>query len=279
MYKSVVLGCVNVDVPLLEGIALAGRHGFQGIEVPPDGAALIGEDKVRDALAQWGLNNAGFALPLAYKAADKAEFEAGAEQLKTMAETAARLGGKGCYTWITPWHETMTYQQHFDFMVERLRRYAAILKEFGIALGLEFVGVQKARDTHPNPFIYNIPQMLELCDAIGTGNCGLLLDCHHCYTAGHDMKDVYGLKKEQIVLVHVNDAVAGYTLPEQPDNPRALPRETGVLDIDTFMDALVKIGYEGPVAVEPFSPKLKAMEDNDAKLDLTMEALNSIWPA
>ena len=42
MYKSVVLGCVNVDVPLLEGIALAGRHGFQGIEVPPDGAALTG---------------------------------------------------------------------------------------------------------------------------------------------------------------------------------------------------------------------------------------------
>lgn len=278
MYKSVVLGCVNVSVPVLEGIELAARHGFEGLEINPEQAAEAGVDKVRELLDRHHLKNAGFALPLAYKATDMDEFKKGAETLKRQAEISAKLGGKGCCTWVTPWHQTMTYEEQFQFMVERLSVYAGILKDFGISLGLEFIGPEKARKDRPHDFAHNIPQMLELCDAIGTGNCGLLLDAHHCYTAGHDMSEVRGLKNEQIVLVHVNDAVPGYALADQPDSPRCLPGESGVIDIKTFMNALKEIGYDGPVAPEPFSDTLKELGDPDKILDVVMDSMNKIWP-
>lgn len=278
MYQSLNLGNVNVHVPVLEGIELAGKHGFQGVAVGPDQAAEIGKEKVRELLKRWNLHCSAFAIPQAYDSPDKAEFEKGGELLKAQAETASYLGCKGAIMWIMPFHETMNYEQRFEFLAERLGAYGRILKDFGIALGLEFIGPEKVRKGKPFEFAYNIPQMLELCRAVGTGTCGLLLDAHHCYAAGHDMKDVYNLKKEEIVLVHVNDAVPGVAREDVPDSPRALPGETGVIDIHTFMDGLKTIGYEGPVEAEPFSQKLAAMSDPDEILDVVKGSLDQIWP-
>lgn len=279
MYQSVVLGCVNISVPLLEGMALAGRHGFQGIELPPDLAAEVGLEKVQEEMKRQGLKNGGFILPQAYASPDEGEFRQGAETLKRQAEISAKLGGKGCCIWIIPSHDTMSYQERFEFLSERLRVYANILKDNGISLGLEFIGPQKARVGKPFAFVHTLPQMLELCKAIGTGNCGLLLDAHHCYTAGHDMSIVGTLKKEDIVLVHVNDAVPGYALADQPDSPRCLPGESGIIDLKTFMSKLQEIGYDGPVAPEPFSEKLKEIGDPDKILDTVKQAMDAIWPS
>lgn len=43
---------------------------------------------------------------------------------------------------------------------------------------------------------------------------------------------------------------------KQPDNHRELPCFTGVIDTKGFLEGLVKIGYDGPVAAEPNHPKL-----------------------
>ncbi len=278
MYQSVNLGVINVHVPLLQGIELAGKHGFQGIQLPPDAVEEAGKEKVGEALKKYGMAYAGFNLPGAYKDPDGAEFQKGGELLKRQAELASSLGCKGCCMWIIPSHETMTYEQQFEFMAQRLSAYGKILKDFGIALGLEFIGPEGARKGKPYEFVHNIPQMLELCQAVGTGTCGLLLDAHHCYAAGHDMKEIYNLKKEQIVLVHVNDAMPGIPREETKDSPRCLPGESGVIDIATFMDALKTIGYEGPVEAEPFSQKLEAMSDPDAILDVVKGSMDRIWP-
>lgn len=118
--------------------------------------------------------------------------------------------------------------------------------------------------------------MLELCGAVG--NCGLLLDTHYCYTAGHDMSEVGRLRKEQIVLVHINDSLPGIAREDQPDSPRCLPGESGVIDMGAFMGGLKEIGYEGPVVTEPFSERLRAMTDRDEILDAVIESMKAVWP-
>jgi len=42
------------------------------------------------------------------------------------------------------------------------------------------------------------------------------------------------------------------------------------------MNALVKIGYDGPVECEPFDQELRQM-DNDPAVEATITALNRLW--
>ena len=43
-----------------------------------------------------------------------------------------------------------------------------------------------------------------------------------------------------------------------------MPTATGVIDLKAFLGSLLKIGYDGPIAAEPFSRKLRAMSTEDA---------------
>ncbi len=45
---------------------------------------------------------------------------------------------------------------------------------------------------------------------------------------------------------------------------RELPLATGVIDIKVFLNALVKIGYDGPLRAEPFNQYVNAMDDESA---------------
>jgi len=65
-------------------------------------------------------------------------------------------------------------------------------------------------------------------------------------------------------LVHLNDAPAGVPVDQQIDSKRELPCATGVIDLKAFFGALVKIGYDGPVVVEPFSKAVNAMPAEQA---------------
>ena len=43
------------------------------------------------------------------------------------------------------------------------------------------------------------------------------------------------------------------------DNARELPLATGVIPVADFLEALVAIGYDGPVRAEPFNKALNAL--------------------
>jgi sugar phosphate isomerase/epimerase len=80
------------------------------------------------------------------------------------------------------------------------------------------------------------------------------------------------------VHVHVNDAPAGIPVDEQLDNRRAMPGETGVIDIAAFLGSLAKIGYAGPVMAEPFSQAVRELPAEKA-VRVTSESLDRIFAA
>jgi len=56
----------------------------------------------------------------------------------------------------------------------------------------------------------------------------------------------------------------GIEIDDQVDSRRRLPATTGVIDDKGFLEALIKIGFDGSIMAEPFSDVIYAMNDEDA---------------
>jgi sugar phosphate isomerase/epimerase len=117
--------------------------------------------------------------------------------------------------------------------------------------------------------------MLEVIEASGAKNAGLIVDSWHWFNAQETPDDVRKLRNDQIVWVHLNDAPAGVPLDQQVDNRRALPASTGVINISGFLAALIAIGYDGPVSAEPFDNSLRTIPREEA----AKRAIDAIYKA
>ncbi|HEX5417600.1 MAG TPA: TIM barrel protein, partial [Chloroflexota bacterium] len=163
--------------------------------------------------------------------------------------------------------------------VERFRPIAEVLRDQGGRFGIEFIGPKTLRANFKHEFIYTMDGLLELARAIGTGNVGLLLDAYHLYTSHGQVSDLDRITADDVVIVHVNDAQPDIPVDELLDQVRALPGETGVLDLVAFMTRLDKMGYAGSVMVEPFSKRLneRAATDPEGVAREVADSLNRLW--
>jgi len=274
MYKALNPWAIGVKVPIEQCVELAKKNGFEGIYFDVRWAAQVGPAKAKETLA--GLKPAAFGLPFNYSC-ETSDFTEKVLELGKLAAAAEAIGCTRSSTWVPSWHEEMPYDENFMFHRRRIQWIGEALREHGISFGMEFLGPKTLRDGHKYEFIHTMSEMLRLCYETGTGNLGLLLDCWHWYTSGGTLDDVKALKPEQVVDVHVNDAPPGIPLDQQKDNVRALPGETGVIDVRGFLEALESIGYKGPVMAEPFSKRLSEMPPDQA-VAVTAKAIESVWP-
>jgi sugar phosphate isomerase/epimerase len=274
VYKAFDAGCLGIQTDLRETVRLAQANGFEGLAVNMAKLEELGPEGYRKATQ--GLRPASWTLPVPY-AKEEAAFRDGLEVLERQAKLASAIGADRCVIWIPPWSETRPFEKQFEFLSGRLRECATLLKEHGCRLGLEFIGPRTSRAGKPHEFIHTLPAMLGLCDAIGTGNVGLLLDSWHWYTSAGTVDEILSVgSPARIVHAHVNDAPAGVSRDEQIDNIRELPGATGVIDLAGFLGALQGLGYEGPVQVEPFCARLKEMSPDEAAR-ATAESLKPVW--
>ena len=274
MFRSLSPGAIGVKVAgLSEGLALAARHGFEGYHFGLGEAADLGVSQVLELAEEKGVRLSAWGFPLDFRG-DQAAYEASLAELPRLAQVAAGLGVLRTATWIMPASDELTYEENFQLHVERLKPAAQILAGQDIHLGLEYVGPRTSRVGKRHEFVHTMAQMTDLCASVGP-NAGFLLDAWHWYTAGETADDLRRLSPEQVVDVHVNDA-PDRPVEEQMDTVRALPGETGVIDIATFLGELGAIGYDGPVMVEPFSDRIRNMPADEA-CATTAAALNQVW--
>jgi len=277
-YKNLGPGHSGVRANQQQALDYASKFGFDSIT--PSAGEFSGKSaaEIRTWLATMkdkGVRYGSAGLPVDFRR-DQERFESGLARLPQQAKVLQQLGVTRMATWIMPGHRELTYLQNFKQHERRLREAAKVLKDHDIRLGLEFVGPRTSRARSRYPFICTQHGMMELADAIGTGNVGLLMDSWHWYTSHGTVDELLTLPGKDIVHVHVNDAPDGIDVDEQIDNRRCLPVTTGVIDMKGFANALVKIGYDGPVECEPFDQKLRQMEDT-AAVQKTAEALNRLW--
>lgn len=276
MYRSLATGPIGVRANLAERVALAKAHGFAGVSIDRNDLEAYGIEGAKALLAEAGILASEAGLPVDFRTTD----EAFARDMETLPAYAAMLKAVGCSrlnTWLSPGSDTLPYAENLALHRDRLAAAALVLANEGLRLGLEYVGPATARAKAKHPFIHNQQGLFELIDAMGAGNVGLLLDAYHWYTSGGSVAELRALTNDSVVLVHVNDAPAGVPVAEQLDLVRRMPGETGVIDISTFMQALVDMGYDGPVVVEPFSDWVRQLPPDEA-VKATADSLDRIWP-
>jgi len=259
-------GAIGVRADQREAIRLAHGHGFEAVEPSADFLAGLDDAALRELLHElktkklvWGASG----LPVDFRGEETA-FQAGMKTLPRLAGGLKRAGVTRLATWISPSHATLTYVANFRRHARRLREVAKLLADHDQRLGLEYVGPKTSWTAGRFPFIHSMAEMKDLIAEINQPNVGFLLDSWHWYTAGEGQADLLTLRNRDVVLVHLNDAPAGIPVDRQIDSKRELPCATGVIDLKSFLDALVKIGYDGPVVVEPFSEALRAMPADKA---------------
>jgi sugar phosphate isomerase/epimerase len=262
MYTSFDPDAVGVDRPFPEAAALAAETGFDAVQVDLEYLREHGPENYRAVLDDHDLRTGSAALPVD-ATGDAETYESDLDALDGIAEAAAAAGCTRMSTYIMSFSDERPFEDNFAFHSERLEPVADVLADHGIDLGLEFLGPETLREGHDYEFISTAEGMLDLCEAVGD-NAGLLLDCWHWHTAGGSVDALEALDATDIVDVHVNDAPAGLATDEYVDTERAMPGETGVIDIETFLSHLDSVGYDGPVMAEPFSDELAAMDDEAA---------------
>lgn len=259
-------GSIGVSANQRESIRLAAQFGFETVEANGEFLAGLSDSDTTELLAQMKEKNLGFAfagLPLEFRQ-DELRFAQSAKRLPKIASGLQRAGVTRVSTWISPCDDSRTYLENFKSHARRLREGAAILKDHGQRLGLEYVGTKTSRQRCRFPFIHTMVEMRELIQEIGTGNVGLVLDSWHWWQADDTIEEIARLKNSDVVSVDLNDAPAGLAKDQQLDGRRELPAATGVIDISAFLNALIQIGYDGPVRAEPFNKPLNELNNDEA---------------
>ena len=198
-------------------------------------------------------------LPIDFRTTES-KFKEGFDFLVENINSIVSLNVSSLVTWIMPTHKTLTYMRNFEQHRTRLNKVATVLEDSGLKLGLEYVGPKTLMARDKYPFLHSINGLKELIKSIEKKNVGYLLDSYHTYCAEDKNEDLDFLKAEDIISVQLNDGVLGRTIATQMDLERELPGDTGIIDLENFLNLIRNKGYNGAVSVEPFNKELNKME-------------------
>lgn len=279
MFRNLSCGAIGVPADFRKSIEYAKLGGFEGIDVPLGEVEPLvkehGAEHVKALFADNCLCMGAIGFPVRWMGSEE-DWNADLTGLGRWLELANQLGAARAATWMPSWNDERDWDENWRFHIARLKPVAEIMAEYDVRMGLEFLGPKTLRDGHKYEFVHTMGKMLELCAELGP-NAGLLLDAWHWHTSGGTINELRHLTNENVVYVHINDAPPGLTMDEYVDNVRALPGETGVIDLSGFLQALQHIGYDGPVTPEPFSARLNAMEDKAEAVKLAGQTLRDVW--
>jgi sugar phosphate isomerase/epimerase len=260
-YAILSLGRLGFHATFPESVELATRHGFEGLDPDADYLASLNDEglhRLLDDLQKRNLKFGAAGLPVEFRK-DSETFNSDLKKLPATAGVLQRAGILRVNTWIMPCSDELTYPQNFRQHAERLRLCAQVLADHGQRLGLEYVSPRTLWRSQKHPFIHTLSEMKELLVAIGTDNLGIQLDSWHWFNAQETQQDLLTLRGQDVITVDLNDAPTGLTLDQYRDDHRELPAATGVIPVKQFLDALLRIGYDGPIQAEPFNAALRAL--------------------
>ena len=269
-------GNIGVKATQHESFNMAVKHGFEAISVQAAELSQMSPDDLKAFVKDMeykGIKWGSAGLPVDFRK-DQETFADGIKPLPEYAKAMQQAGATRMNTWILSFDHQLTYMQNFKQHTNRLREVATILNDHGVRLGLEYVGPRTLQAVGKFSFIRTMSETKELIAAIDRPNVGFVLDSFHWYCAGEGKEDLLTLTNEDIVAVDLNDARAGFPADEQIDGKRELPSATGVIDLKSFLSALISIGYDGPIRAEPFNQPLRDMEDDEA-LASTYQAMRA----
>jgi sugar phosphate isomerase/epimerase len=279
MQMGLNTGNLGIKATLEQQIDYAARYGFEAVDPNIAELAALSESGMSRALDRLAAAKLTFGavfqgVPISQPDEMFAAFLRG--NLTTWARAMQRARMTRFATWINPCDRNLTYLQNFRLHARRIRDAAAVLAGHGISFGLEYVGPKTSWAAARYPFIHNMATLKELIAEVARPNVGFLLDSWHWYTAGDTVDDILSLRAADVVLVHLNDAPKDVPVEQQDDRRRESPCATGVIDMAGFINAVNRIGYDGPALSDPMNAELRKLPPDEA-LARTAEALGKAF--
>lgn len=260
-------GSIGHVLPFHESCRLAEHFGFEAVNADLPYLKEHGPLQVATVLKQHNLEPAAFAFSASFNACfSDRDFEKSLDNFEQELALCRDAGFKCCVGYVQPSSDRFDFHTHFMLLCDRLKHIKTLIETYNVRLGLEFIGPTTMRLSRQYDFIHTIDGLRALIAAAGAKNCvGFKLDAMHWYTSGAGLLDIEKLSAEEVVYVEINDGLKGdydrFTLPEFE---RELPGETGVIDIAGMLRTLDASGFKGPIVVEPWSARLRAMTPSDA---------------
>ena len=128
---------------------------------------------------------------------------------------------------------------------QNLKTCAEMTAEHGLKLALEF--------NSRHPLIRTLDNGMELVNAVGMKNCGLLLDTYHLHCSGGNAATFKNVPVEQIITCQFSDAPPG-----PPSDTRMpvdrLPPGKGAVPFADIFRTLTAMGYQGYLSYEAPNP-------------------------
>lgn len=260
-------GSIGHVLSFPESLKLAARYGFHAVNADRLFLRAHGPERTLELLEQYGLKPAAFAFSAAFNSDFSHEaFEKSLPEFEKDLSLCSRAGFTRCVGFVQPSSERINFHDHFNLLTRRLKCVKPMLAEYGVRLGIEFIGPTTTRIDKRFDFIHTLDGircLIAAADAMA--QVGLKLDAMHWHASGAGVLDIEKLAPEEVVYVELNDGLAGdynrFTLPEFQ---RELPGETGVIDLPAMLGSLDRIGFRGPVVVEPWNMPLRRMTYEDA---------------
>ena len=153
--------------------------------------------------------------------------------------------------------------------VQSLLQLSDVADHYGVNLALEYMGL-------PDSSVKTFRQSLEIVDAVGRHNVGILLDTWHHYAFGSQPEDILLARDGQVFMVHVSDCPARE--PGQAIRSESYLPGDGVVPIADMLRNLKQIGYDSAVSVEIFDPAIQAIP-TDACLTAAREKTLAVMKA
>ncbi len=259
-------GSLGIKATQREAVDLAAKHGFDAVDADGKYLGGLSGGELDDLLGYMKAKKVGFAmagLPVEFRR-DETAFNDGMKTFPVFVKGIERAGVRMVTTYVLPMSNTRPYIENFRLHATRLRAAARVLDGAGMRLGIEYVGPKTLWAAQKYPFAHTMAEMRELIAEMNQPNVGLVLECWHWYHAGDTGADIAALQARDVVSVDLNDAPAGVPKDQMVDGKRELPASTGVIDVKSFLGALEKIGFTGPMRVEPFNEAVRKMSPDDA---------------
>jgi D-psicose/D-tagatose/L-ribulose 3-epimerase len=234
------------DVPLVRRVA---GLGFDAIEIAVDDPRLLDAAALRRELEQAGITASlmPFGTPEHDVASDDEDVRRrGVDHLTHCVDLAAAAGA----TLVAgPIQEAVGHLRHLDTAgrddefsraADGLREVADHAADRGLSLAFEPLNRFEA------DLVNTVERGLELCEAIGRDNVGLVLDTFHLNIEEKSLGDAIRRVGPRLRAFHASE------------NDRGIAG-SGQVDWSEARDALADIGYDGVVSVESFAPELAAL--------------------
>jgi sugar phosphate isomerase/epimerase len=220
-------------------VAKIASWGYDGVELAIRDPSLVDAGELERVLAAHGLavpaigtGQAWGEEGLSFTSDDPGVREAAIERICSHIPLAGRLGALvilGLIRGITP--AGQTHERSMAYLVEAIGRCAEAAAGTGVRFALE------PMNRYETDLVHTAAEGLELVEAVGADNFGLLLDTFHMNIEEPDIGDSISTCGDRIFHFHVADSNRWY--------PGA-----GHLDFAAILDELEGIGYRGFVSGE-----------------------------